>query len=75
MRAVVIVRSHDLAGLHVDADSQDALVLSIARSLSLGIVASTQTVEGVEARLGEKEAAQYLTLFGSVIPADHGQLL
>ena len=46
---------------------QDALILSIARSLSLGIVASTQTVEGIEARLGDKEAAQYLTLFGSVM--------
>jgi len=46
---------------------QDALILGIARSLSLGIVASTQTVEGIEARLGDKEAAQYLTLFGSVV--------
>jgi len=46
---------------------QDALMLGIARSLSLAIVASTQTVEGVEARLGQTEAAQFLTLFGSVI--------
>lgn len=46
---------------------QDALMLGIARSLSLAIVASTQTVEGVEARLGQAEAAQFLTLFGSVI--------
>lgn len=46
---------------------QDALILGIARSLSLAIVASTQTVEGIEARLGQAEAAQFLTLFGSVI--------
>jgi hypothetical protein len=46
---------------------QDALILGIARSLSLAIVASTQTVEGIEARLGSAEAAQFLTLFGSVI--------
>ncbi len=46
---------------------QDALILSIARSLNLGIVASTQTVEGIEARLGQIEAAQFLTLFGSVV--------
>jgi hypothetical protein len=49
------------------ATKQDALVLSIARSLSLAIVAATQTVEGIEARLGERDAAQYLTLFGSVL--------
>jgi hypothetical protein len=46
---------------------QDALILGIARSLKLGIIASTQTVEGIEARLGQTEAAQFLTLFGSVI--------
>jgi len=46
---------------------QDALILGIARSLSLAIVAATQTVEGVEARLNEREAARYLTLFGSVL--------
>jgi hypothetical protein len=46
---------------------QDALMLAIARSLNLAIVAPTQTVEGVEARLGPAEAAQFLTLFGSVI--------
>ncbi len=46
---------------------QDALILGIARSLNLAIVASTQTVEGIEARLGPAEAAQFLTLFGSVI--------
>jgi hypothetical protein len=46
---------------------QDALILGIARSLNLAIVASTQTVEGIEARLGQAEAAQFLTLFGSVI--------
>lgn len=46
---------------------QDALILGIARSLSLAIVASTQTIEGIEARLGQAEAAQFLTLFGSVI--------
>lgn len=46
---------------------QDALMLGIARSLNLSIVASTQTVEGIEARLGAVEAAQFLTLFGSVI--------
>src|ERR1700733_492810 len=46
---------------------QDSLILGIARSLSLVIVASTQTVEGIQARLGEKEAAYYLTLFGSVM--------
>lgn len=46
---------------------QDALVLAIARSLKLAVVASTQTVEGIEARLGLQDAAQYLTLFGSVV--------
>jgi len=46
---------------------QDALILGIARSLHLAIVASTQTVEGIEARLGPAQAAQFLTLFGSVI--------
>jgi len=46
---------------------EDALILGIARSLRLGIVASTQTVEGIEARLGPGKAAQYLTLFGSVM--------
>ena len=46
---------------------QDTLILSIARSLKLGIVASTQTVEGIEARLGQVEAAQFLTLFSSVV--------
>lgn len=46
---------------------QDALILGIARSLKLGIVASTQTIEGIEARLGHAEAAQFLTLFGSIV--------
>jgi hypothetical protein len=46
---------------------QDALMLGIGRSLRLAIVAATQTVEGIEAKLGAPDAAQYLTLFGSVI--------
>jgi hypothetical protein len=51
---------------------QDALILGIARSLNLAIVASTQTVERIEARLGPMEAAQFLTLFGSVIALQNG---
>jgi hypothetical protein len=51
---------------------QDALILGIARSLNLAIVASTQTVERIEARLGSMEAAQFLTLFGSVIALQNG---
>jgi hypothetical protein len=46
---------------------QDAVILGIARSLNLAMVAATQTVEGIEAKLGEREAGRYLTLFGSVL--------
>ncbi|TWB21114.1 type IV secretory system conjugative DNA transfer family protein [Nitrospirillum bahiense] len=49
------------------AMKEDADILGIARSLQLAVVAATQTVEGVEAQLGEFDAAKWLTLFGSVI--------
>ncbi|MCW2247836.1 hypothetical protein M2352_003470 [Azospirillum fermentarium] len=49
------------------ATGEDASILGIARSLELAVVAATQTVEGIQAQLGEQEAAKYLTLFGSVV--------
>jgi hypothetical protein len=45
---------------------QDADMLAIGRSLGLAVVAATQTVEGVEAKLG-KAAPKWLKIFGSVI--------
>jgi hypothetical protein len=48
------------------ATSQDAQMLPIGRSLGLAMVAATQGVEGVEAKLGEAMSAKWLTIFGTV---------
>jgi hypothetical protein len=48
------------------ATNADADLLAIARSLDLAVVAATQTVEGVESKLG-KAAPKWLNIYGSVI--------
>ena len=49
------------------ATAEDASMLAIGRSLGLAMVAATQTVEGVVARLGEHQAKKWLSIFGSLV--------
>ena len=49
------------------ATTQDAQMLPIGRSLGLAMIAATQGVEGVNAKLGEAIALKWLSIFGSVI--------
>jgi hypothetical protein len=49
------------------ATKADADTLAIGRSLGYGVIAATQTVEGVKARLGEETTAKWLSIYGSVI--------
>lgn len=47
--------------------SEDATMLAIGRSLELAVVAATQTVEGVTAKLGEHVTKKWLGIYGGVI--------
>jgi hypothetical protein len=49
------------------ATSQDAQMLAIGRSLGLAMVAATQGLEGVKAKLGEATSDKWLAIFGSVV--------
>ena len=49
------------------ATKDDATMLAIGRSLGLGVVAATQTIEGVVAKLGDKTGDKWLTIFGSAM--------
>jgi hypothetical protein len=49
------------------ATSQDAQMLPIGRSLGLAMIAATQGIEGINAKLGEATALKWLSIFGSVI--------
>lgn len=49
------------------ATTQDAQMLPIGRSLGLAMIAATQGVEGINAKLGEATALKWLSIFGSVI--------
>lgn len=49
------------------ATADDASMLAIGRSLGLAMVAATQTVEGVVARLGEQQAQKWLSIFGGLV--------
>ena len=49
------------------ATTQDAQLLPIGRSLGLAMIAATQGVEGITAKLGEAVAAKWLSIFGTVI--------
>ena len=49
------------------ATTQDAQMLPIGRSLGLAMIAATQGVEGVNAKLGEATALKWLSIFGSVV--------
>lgn len=49
------------------ATAQDAQLLPIGRSLGLAMVAATQGIEGITAKLGETVAAKWLSIFGTVI--------
>lgn len=49
------------------ATADDASMLAIGRSLGLAMVAATQTVEGVVARLDEHQANKWLSIFGGLV--------
>jgi len=49
------------------ATADDASMLAIGRSLGLAMVAATQTVEGVIARLDEQQANKWLSIFGGLV--------
>ena len=49
------------------ATADDASMLAIGRSLGLAMIAATQTVEGVVARLDEKQAEKWLSIFGGLV--------
>ncbi len=49
------------------ATTQDAQMLPIGRSLGLAMIAATQGVEGINAKLGEATALKWLSIFGSVV--------
>jgi hypothetical protein len=49
------------------ATSQDAQMLAIGRSLGLAMVAATQGLEGVKAKLGEATSDKWLAIFGGVV--------
>ncbi len=49
------------------ATSQDAQMLPIGRSLGLAMIAATQGVEGINAKLTEIIANKWLSIFGSVV--------
>jgi hypothetical protein len=49
------------------ATTQDAQMLPIGRSLGLAMVAATQGIEGITAKLGEAQAPKWLSIFGSVV--------
>jgi len=49
------------------ATTQDAQMLPIGRSLGLAMIAATQGIEGINAKLGEATALKWLSIFGSVI--------
>jgi type IV secretory pathway TraG/TraD family ATPase VirD4 len=49
------------------ATADDASMLAIGRSLGLAMVAATQTVEGVVARLEEAQANKWLSIFGGLV--------
>jgi hypothetical protein len=49
------------------ATAQDAQMLPIGRSLGLAMIAATQGIEGINAKLGEAQAPKWLSIFGSVV--------
>lgn len=49
------------------ATTQDAQMLPIGRSLGLAMIAATQGIEGIVAKLGPAIASQWLSIFGSVV--------
>ncbi len=49
------------------ATQDDATMLSIGRSLGLGMIAATQTIEGINDKLGESAAAKWLAVYGNAI--------
>jgi hypothetical protein len=49
------------------ATSHDAQMLAIGRSLGLAVVAATQGLEGVKAKLGDATSEKWLAIFGSVV--------
>jgi hypothetical protein len=49
------------------ATAEDATMLAIGRSLGLGMVAATQTIEGVEEKLTPVVAGKWLNVYGNVI--------
>lgn len=49
------------------ATKDDTTMLAIGRSLGLAVVAATQTIEGVVAKLGEHTGSKWLTIFGSAL--------
>jgi hypothetical protein len=49
------------------ATREDATMLAIGRSLGLAVIAATQTVEGVNEKLGETLARKWFSIYGGVI--------
>lgn len=49
------------------ATKDDATMLAIGRSLGLAMIAATQTIEGVEEKLGDKTASKWLAVFGNAL--------
>ena len=49
------------------ATTQDAQMLPIGRSLGLAMIAATQGIEGINAKLGDATALKWLSIFGSVV--------
>jgi type IV secretory system conjugative DNA transfer VirD4/TraG family protein len=49
------------------ATTQDAQMLPIGRSLGLAMIAATQGLEGIMAKLGPAVASKWLSIFGSVV--------